>query len=320
MQLPLLERCTIVTPPEETFSNDTSQPHEGLLNLLSGAAKLRELRLDHNVHILNLRFPQKTITSLDLYTITKDRSIPIAMAYECLYHCPELRSLKVRCHIPGSFTPPSHIYHSNLTCLILTIDTDSGLGADSLLVHITPPNLTHFILSTPDLDWDQDSIMSFIARCGELKEFRVKCKNFEKKHLIEILECERMRSVETLALCMGLNVTDDLLMDLSLPSSPPPDTPTPSKSQRILAPRLKSFEIGGRLFISSDVFLSFVTSRRYPSLSNTEQTVEVLEEVLVDCDALVYGFMSPYLVEQLNELRWWGLRVRVKESDRVAYP
>lgn len=316
MHMPLLEHCTVVTPREDTNTPaDASHPSEVLINLLSGAAALKELRLDFNVTILGLQFPRKSITSLDLYTLTKDRSIPIPMVFETLYHCPNLCSLKVRCHVAAPFFPSSPLYHTNLRSLDLSIDTESGPGAESLLTHLSPPNLTHLTVSTPETDWDQDSIMGFIARCGEIKEFKVRCKNLDNRLLLEILGCERMKTVEALALDLGLGVTNDLLVDLSVPTSPP-DGGAP---QRVLAPKLKSFEIGGRLFISPDDFLSFVTSRQYPMSPNTYE-VEVLDEIVVDCDALVYGFMSPYIVEQLDELRWWGLRVSFRESGRLVYP
>jgi hypothetical protein len=163
--------------------------------------------------------------------------------------------------------------------------------------------------------------MGFLARCGEMKEFRVRCKNLDKKCLKEILECERVKdSLEVLSLDIGLNVTDDLLDDLSIPPPPdnPPNPPGTSLQTRMI-PKLKSLEIGGRLFISSNNFLSLIASRRYHGPVSLEGT-EALEEVVVDCEALVYGFISPYLVEQLDELRWWGLRVCIKESGRIVYP
>ncbi|KAJ3574222.1 hypothetical protein NP233_g1906 [Leucocoprinus birnbaumii] len=318
--IPLLEHCTIVTPREDTnISADAAHPPDVLINLLAGAASLRELRLDFNVTILGLQFPRKSITSLDLYTITKDRSIPVSMVFETLYHCPSLRSLKVRCHVAGPFAPPSSLYHINLRSLAISIDTDSGPGAESLLAHLTPPNLTHLTLYTPETEWDQDSMMGFIARCGEVKEFRVKCKNLENRWLLEMLKCERMRGVEDLALDLGLGVTNDLLADLSIPTPSSPDSPQPAHQLQVLAPKLKSFEIGGRLFISPDDFLALISSRRYPSPPNA-CGVEVLEEVVVDCEALVYGFMSPFLVEQLDELRWWGLRLSVWEGGKLYTP
>jgi len=240
------------------------------------------------------------------------------MVFDTLRLCPNLCSLRVRSHVARLFTPLTPLYHSYLTTLDLSIDTASGPGAESLLGNLTLPNLTRLILSTPETEWDQDSIMGFITRCGVIEEFRVKCEKLEPRWLLEMLDCERMRMVKVLALDLGLGVTNGLLMDLSIPV-PSLGTSLTASPQILRAPKLRSFEIGGRLFISPDDFLSFVTSRRYLS-PPIPLEVEVLEEVVVDCDALVYGFMSPYLAERLDELRWWGLRVRIRENGRVVYP
>jgi len=133
-----------------------------------------------------------------------------------------------------------------------------------------------------------------------------------------MLDCERMRMVKVLALDLGLGITNGLLLDLSIPV-PSLGTSLAVSPQSLRAPKLRSFEIGGRLFISPDDFLSFVTSRRYLS-PPIPLEVEILEEIVVDCDALVYGFMSPYLVERLDELRWWGLKVRIRENGCDVYP
>ena len=317
--IPLLEHCTIVAPPDEAnISKDASHPPEILINLLSGTPALKELRLDCNVAISGLQFSRKSITSLDLFTITGDRSIPVPMVLDTLRLCLNLCSLRVRCHAAAPFTPPSPLYHSNLTTLDLSVDTVSGPGAESLLVNLTPPNLTRLTLSMPETEWNQDSIVGFIARCGVIEEFRVKCNKLKPGWLLEMLDCERMRMVKFLALDLGLGATNSLLMELSIPA-PVPGTSLSASSHSVRVPMLKSFEIGGRLFISPNDFLSLITSRRYP-LPPNPHGVEVLEEVVVDCDALVYGFMSPYLVERLDELRWWGLRVRVRESGRAVYP
>lgn len=319
LHIPLLEHCTIVTPHDEVkISTAESYPSEILITLLSGAAALKELRLDYNVAISSLQFSRRSIISLDLYTITRDRSVPVSMVFDTLRLCPNLCSLRVRSHVAGPFTPLTPLYHSCLTTLDLSIDTAFGPGAESLLGNLTPPNLTRLMLSTPETEWDQDSIMGFITRCGVIEEFRVKCEKLEPGWLLEMLDCERMRMVKVLALDLGLGITNGLLMDLSIPV-PSLGTSLAVSPQSLRAPKLRSFEIGGRLFISPDDFLSFVTSRRYLS-PPIPLEVEILEEIVVDCDALVYGFMSPYLVERLDELRWWGLKVRIRENGCDVYP
>lgn len=312
LPLPALQHCTVVTPPEDLVT-DSGPPNEILTNLLSGAGALTSLALDYNIPILGLKYPRQTISHLDLYTITKERSIPVQMAFDTLSHCPRLVSLRVRCHVPGPFVPSSHLYHSHLSSLDLQIDTDSGPGAESLLTHITPPNLVHLALCTPELEWDQDTIMSFLTRCAPLHSLTLRCKKIEKRQLLEMLG--QTKELKSLILDIGLNITNDLLSDLVVPT-----TGAPMQSHlppRILVPRLKYLELGGRLFISDNDFLSLITSRRYPL---PQSDVTVLDEVHIDCDGLVYGFMTPYLVDQLDELRWEGLRVRIVESGSVKYP
>ncbi|KXN86042.1 hypothetical protein AN958_10599 [Leucoagaricus sp. SymC.cos] len=337
--LPMLERCTIVTPKEETTTstNGDQHPHEALVNLLTGASGLKSLRLDYNVLVSSIKFPRTTVTKLDLYTITQERSIPAMMAWDTLSRCPNLRSFRVRCH-GISFAPPRHLHHNSLSSLDLSIVTDTRLGSgqagvETLLMHVTAPNLTQLRLSsTPgqagqEVEWEPDEIMSFLARCGEIRELGLEWRDLQWKWLVEVLECERVkRSLEVLSLDLGLGVTDEVLLGLAFPSPPPassgaPHSPSPAPmhindcQERILVPRLKTLRIGGRLFISPNDFLSLISSRRYPNIIG----VEVLEEVIIDCEALVYGFMSPYLVEQLDELGWWGLRVSIWESGKLVY-
>ncbi|KAF9444111.1 hypothetical protein P691DRAFT_763676 [Macrolepiota fuliginosa MF-IS2] len=313
VSLPMLQHCTVITPPEDLVT-DPGQPNEVLTNLLSGATSLASLALDYNIPILSLKYPRQTITHLDMYTITKDRSIPVQMAFDTLSQCPRLASLRVRCHVPVPCNPSSHLYHPFLASLDLQIDTDSGPGAESLLTHLTLPNLVCLSLCTPHLEWDQDAILSFFARCAPLQSLTLRCKKIEKRQLLEMLE--RTKELTSLALDIGLNITDDLLTDLLVPAQTNGHT-QPQSQSRILISKLKYLELGGRLFISDNDFLSLVMSRRYPS---PQLDISTLEEVNIDCDGLVYGFMSPYLVEQLDELRWWGLRIRIAENGTLKYP
>lgn len=313
LPLPMLQHCTITAPPEDQV-NDSGQPHEVLTNLLSGATALTSLRLDYNVTFLGLNLPQQNITHLDLYTITKDRSIPVQMAFDTLAHCPNIASLRARCHVPAPFSPSSHLYHPSLASLDIRIDTDSGPGAETLLTHVTPPQLIHLAISTPELEWDQDTIMSFVARCAPLQSLTLRCKKIEKRQLLELLG--QMRELMSLTLDIGLINANDVISDLCIPT-PPENSPQRPLPTSVLIPRLKYLELGGRLFASDNEFLSLISSRRYPP---PQYDVSTLEEVFVDCDGLVYGFLSPYLIEQLDELRWWGLRVRILESGTVKYP
>jgi hypothetical protein len=314
LPLPLLQHCTIITPPRDQ-PNNTPQPDAVLTNLLSGATALTSLTLDYDATFLQLNLPRKKITHLDLYVTNADRSIPTHMAFEILSHCPSLISFRVQCHVPAPFSPSSHLYHPALTSLDIRIESDSGMGAESLLTHLTPSNLVHLTISTRELEWNQDTILSFIARCAPLQSLTLQCKRIEKQHLLELLA--HTKSLTSLTLDIGLINNDGILSDLSPPPENGTFSPQLPTSTTILIPKLTYLELQGRLFVSDQEFLSFITSRRYPL---SQYDVSTLKEITVDCDGLVYGFMSPDLIEQLDQLRWWGLEVRVIENGKLKYP
>jgi hypothetical protein len=129
----------------------------------------------------------------------------------------------------------------------------------------------------------------------------------------------RTKYLTSLTLDIGLINNGGILSDLSLPQLPENGSlpPQPLTSTAILIPRLTYLELQGRVFVSDHEFLSFITSRRYPL---PQYDVSVLKEIVVDCDGLVYGFLSTYLIEQLDQLRWLDLGIRVIENGKLKYP